>query len=306
MGEDELPSSGTRRKDGEKKINIFVSGSKGFISRHLIKLLEDKGHTVIGYDIIDGYDLRDYGQMKLIFDTHKPEQVYHIGGQAYLDKGEANPYYDIDVNIKGMINILRCCTEHNSQLLYTSSGAIYGVGDIPHYEDNKPIPVSNYGCSKLAAEQYLNKWAITEALDAKTVRFSSIYGKGRNAGPVNIFCKRASENKSITIYGSGGQTRDYVHVSDVCNGMILVMERGKRGEAYNLGYGEEHSVSEVAHLVKKHHSSTEILYEKAEYSAYDLPRSWFDVGKAKKLGYNPKIDLPLGVNLTLFEYMENV
>jgi len=233
-----------------------------------------------------------------------PDQIYHLAGQAYLNTGEANPYNDLDVNAKGMINLLRLTENTDISLIYTSTGAVYGLSEVPHKEDSACRPMCNYGISKLAAELYLQKWVSTRGVDAKIVRFSSIYGPGRRAGPVNVFLRQAINGKPITVHGSGSQTRDYVHVEDVVRGMELVQERGQRGHIYNLGFGEEHSVAEVAGIVQQIYPSTSIEYVKAEYSPYDLPRSWFDITKARGLGYNPRMHLELGIRSTAFD-MEN-
>lgn len=236
--------------------------------------------------------------MKLIFTQHNIEQVYHIGGQAYLDVGESNPYYDVDVNIKGMINLLKLCREYDARMVFTSTGAVYGQTEVPHKEDSPCNPMSNYGCSKLSAETYLKKYSATEGVDARIVRFSSIYGEGRKAGPVNIFLRLAHDGKPLLLNGGGMQTRDYVYVEDVCDGMMRVMEYGRRGEVYNLGYGEERTVRDVADIVHDMYPDTVVKTVSGDYNLYDVQRSWFNIDKAKKLGYNPRYDLELGIRYT--------
>jgi UDP-glucose 4-epimerase len=116
---------------------------------------------------------------------------------------------------------------------------------------------------------------------------------------VNIFCQQALAGGPLTVYGTGSQTRDVVHVDDVVRGLERVAERGRAGEVYNVGCGEEHSVIEVARQVKKAMPHVEITFKKHAKSMFDLPRSWFDISKVNNLGWEPKIDLPLGIGLTL-------
>jgi UDP-glucose 4-epimerase len=206
-----------------------------------------------------------------------------------------------------MVNLMETIDrlDFDTTVLYTSTGAVYGLSPLPHREDQVCRPMGNYGVSKLAAEKYLQKWVATQGVDAKVVRFSSVYGHKRRAGPVNIFCQQALKGGPITVYGTGAQTRDVVHVDDVVRGLERVAERGRAGEVYNVGCGVEHSVLEIARQVKKTMPYVEITYKKHAKSMFDLPRSWFDISKVKNLGWEPKIDLPLGIGLTLKDLEED-
>ena len=164
-------------------------------------------------------------------------------------------------------------------------------------------PVSNYGVSKLAAEKYLQKWVITKGIDAKIVRYSSVYGAGRMHGPVNIFINKALAGQPLTVYGTGTQTRDLTYIDDAICGTELVMERGQRGEVYNVGLGREHSVAEVARMISKHFS-TSIEFVRHDLGPFDLSRSWYDITTIKGLGYVPKTDLALGISCTIFDLKE--
>ena len=272
----------------------LISGSKGFIASKMVEYLEDKGNTVIGYDIIDGYDLRDYGQLELVFKQNNIQQVYHIGGQAFLYKGEANPYYDNDVNVKGTINLVKLCIKYGASLLFTSTGAVYGRNEPPHREDMNCTPLCNYGVSKLSAEKYIQKHCITEDMDAKIVRFSSVYGEGRRHGAVNAFINKAKQGEPITIYGDGSTTRDYIHVDDVCEALYTVMNKGDSGEVYNVGSGVETSLLEVAGLVRRY-LPVEIKMVEREQGKYDVQRNHFNIDKLTALGYSNQFTLKQGI-----------
>jgi len=284
-------------------LKVMVTGGSGWIGSNLVEYLYERDHEVFNYDIVKGYDIMDYDQLEGVIRQNSFDMIYHLAAQAFLGPGEENPYRDIGINISGMVNLLRCLEGFDIPMVYTSSGAVYGIGPVPHREDLVCKPVSNYGCSKLAAEKYLQKWVITKGIDAKIVRFSSVYGPGRNHGPVNIFINKGMKNEPLTVHGTGMQTRDLTHIDDALRGLELVMERGRRGEIYNIGLGEEHSVAEVAKIVQRQFS-VPIVNVKHQLEPFDLLRSWYDITKAKGLGYRAKMDLELGIGSTIFDMKE--
>lgn len=260
----------------------------------MISELSRNGHYTFNYDIKDNLDILDRKTMYETFTKIEPEEVYHLAGSVHMGPAEDNPWWDAKVNIFGTLNILKMCEAFSCRLLYTGTGASYGISGTPHGEDDPPMPVSDYGVSKLAAELYVRKRAWVHNLDAKVVRFSSVYGPGREMGPVNTFIKQAREKGYMTVHGPGHHTRDLCDVRDAVAGAIMVMEKGNPGELYNIGSGEEHSVIEVAWIIHEL-SGAEIRHVPFEYGRFDLPRSRFDISKARELGYEPEISLEEGI-----------
>lgn len=273
---------------------ILITGASGFVGSHLRAELERGGHRVLNYDIKEGLDILDIDQMERTFRGFEPEEVYHLAGSVYMGPAEEDPERDIGLNYLGTLNVLRMCEVFGCRLLYTGTGASYGISGPPHREGDFPRPVSNYGISKLAAELLVRKWAWVHGLDARVVRFSSVYGPGRREGPVNTFIRQAREQGYMTVYGAGDHTRDLLHIGDAVRGVLTAMERGRPGELYNIGSGEEHSVVEVAWIVHGL-SGAEIRHVPYEFSRFDLPRSRFDISRARRLGYEPKVDLEQGI-----------
>lgn len=290
-------------------MKIMITGSSGFIGGRLLKYFEDQNFEVVGFDYKENrdHDIADFYKVRSFLAEHQPEYIYHIAAQSFLKPGEDDPWNDLQINAIGMVNLMEAITQldFGTNVLYTSTGAVYGLSELPHREDSICKPMGNYGVSKLAAEKYLQKWVMTQGIDAKIVRFSSVYGHRRRAGPVNIFCQQALNGGPITVYGTGSQTRDVVHVDDVVRGLERVAERGNAGEVYNVGCGVEHSVLEIARVVRKKMPRVEIEFKQHEKSAFDLPRSWFDISKVKNLGWEPKINLELGISLTLKDLEEH-
>jgi len=282
-------------------MKALVTGSSGFIASNLVRYLKEKGYDVVSYDIKTGQDILNFDQLRNTFIENEFDEVYHLAAQAFIGPGEADPYRDLDINGKGMLNMLRCIEEFRVPMVFTSSGSVYGLTDsFPHKENALIRPTANYGCTKRLAELYLQKWVIMAEINAKIIRFSSVYGPGRGMnGPVNVFLTLAMRGKPLTVYGDGSQTRDTVYVDDALYGLILVQQKGVPGEVYNIGCGEEHSAAEIAAVVSRL-TGAEVSYILGhEFSKFDVKRSYYDISKLKTLGYTPRYSLLDGVKKTL-------
>lgn len=282
----------------------LVTGSSGFIGRNLVRNLRGSGYQVVEYDLKTGQDILNYEQLYQTFKDHAGfDEVYHLAAQAFVGPGEAEPYKDLDINGKGMLNMLRCIDHFCTPMVFTSSGSVYGLTDsFPHSEDALIRPTANYGCTKRLAELYLQKWVMMNDVEARIIRFSSVYGTDRGKqGPVNVFLELALEGKPLTVYGDGSQTRDMVHISDAISGVRCVLENGEPGEIYNIGIGREHSVKEVAEIVSELTGTELIFVEGHKFSPFDVKRSYYDISKIKGLGWEPKISLPVGILRTYKE-----
>jgi len=278
---------------------VLVTGGSGWIGSCLVENLRSQGDEVFNYDLKDGYDITDVKQLNDVFYDFRPDQVFHLSAQAFLEPGEKNPYMDVDVNIKGMINMLQCLERYRAPMVFTSSGAVYGITHaVPHREDSPCHPMSNYGCSKLAAEFYLKKWVKTKGIDAKILRFSSVYGPGRKHGPVNIFINQALRGGPLSVYGDGSHTRDITYITDAIKGAKIVLGAGAPGEVYNIGSGVETSVREVAEIVANYFD-VEIEYFEHAFSEFDLKRSCYDIVKAGGIGYFSSVSIHEGIIKTI-------
>lgn len=283
---------------------VLVTGDQGFLGQGLTEYLCGKNKIVIGYDIATGQDITDFEQLHSTFVEYKPDLVFHLAAQAFVGKGESDPYHDLRVNGVGMLNVLRCVEEFGVDMVFTSSGAVYGITThVLHNEHIKPGPIANYGCTKRLAELYLQKWVIKDNVYAMIARFSSVYGPGRGKhGAVNAFIELALEGKPLTVHGDGSQTRDMIYRGDAIRGLELVMDAGRPGEIYNIGCGKGHSVKDVAEIVSDL-TGAEIVYDvEPEFSKFNVKHNKFDVTKAfRELNFRPEYDLFEGIKHTLEE-----
>jgi UDP-glucose 4-epimerase len=241
---------------------ICVTGGAGFIGSHVAEALVGAGHQVVIVDdlssgrkenVPDGAelavcDVRSEEAASLLVDR-KVEILVHHAAQMDVRRSVADPVFDADVNILGMLNLLeRARGGALRQVVFASTGgAIYGEQDFSPADESHPArPVSPYGVAKLACERYLFYYHVQYGLDAVCLRYANVYGPRQNphgeAGVVAIFARRLIDGGQPYIHGDGTQTRDYVYVGDVVAANLAAV--GRPGFAvYNVGTGVETDVN---------------------------------------------------------------
>jgi len=273
---------------------IIVTGGSGFVGSHLVKRLRNQGYQVFNYDLVEKHDILDETHMSKVFNEFQPDEVYHLGGSVHMSPAEDDPETDFKLNYLGTLNVLKMCVRHGCRMLFTGTGATYGLSGSPQREEDMPRPVSNYGVSKRAAELLIQKYVECHDIHATITRYSSVYGPGRNAGPVNLMLKNALEKGWIRVDGPGHHTRDLIDIRDALDGTVLVMEKGMAGQIYNVGSGVETAIVEVAWIIHEL-TDAEIRHIPYKYGKFDLPRSRYDISKASQLGFVSRISLREGI-----------
>ena len=247
-------------------MKILVTGGAGFIGSHVVDAFVAVGHAVAVVDNLSTgsrrwlnpkasfhpVDLRS-ARLDEVFAAERPEAVAHLAAQAAVGRSVVDPAFDASVNIGGGLNLLDCCRRFGvRRLIYSSSGgAGYGDTDvIPTPEEHASWPVSPYGITKVAIEQYVEALGPLGGMRGISLRYANIYGPRQNpqgeAGVIAIFCHRLLSGQPLIINGDGGQTRDFVHVEDVARANVLALEHDEVTGAVNIGTGIETSVTEIA------------------------------------------------------------
>jgi UDP-glucose 4-epimerase len=239
-------------------VRAIVTGGAGFIGSALVDALVTRGDEVVVIDdlssgrreqVHDGATLR-VGDIREpltdVFAEAQPEVVFHLAAQIDVRASVADPVADARANVLGTVNVLEAARTHDAQVIFASTGgAIYGECDTPASEDAARLPLSPYGTSKLAAEEYLATWNRLYGTRHAALRLGNVYGPRQDphgeAGVVAIFLSRIRDGEQATIYGDGSQTRDYVYVGDVARAFVGAV--GAEGSVFNVGTGEETSVT---------------------------------------------------------------
>ncbi len=299
-------------------MKVLVTGGAGFIGSHTTDALIAAGHSVAVLDNLAAgkreqvnpaarfyqIDLREAERVKEVIGKEKPEAIVHLAAQMDVRRSVADPVYDAQVNLVGMLNLMEAARVNGLRRVVFSStgGAIYGEQEsYPCAEDHPTRPVSPYGVAKLATERYLFFYKVQYGIDYLAVRYANVYGPRQDphgeAGVVAIFCGRMLEGKPVTIFGTGEQTRDYVYVADVVQANLAALDAAVTG-AVNIGTGFETSVNRLFEELAG--SSYELKPVYAPARPGEQQRSAISPARAaRELNWRPQVALADGLSRTL-------
>jgi UDP-glucose 4-epimerase len=249
-------------------MRVVVTGGAGFIGSHIVDAYVARGWQVaIVDDLSTGersnlnpkadfhqIDIRDARLAALIAEL-KPDVVNHHAAQMDVRRSVADPGFDTDVNVTGSVRLLQACADAAvKRVIFASSGgAIYGEPvSVPQDEEHPRAPLSPYGCAKLSVEHYLHYFRTVHGLSSVALRYANIYGPRQSAageaGVIAIFARRLLAGESVTINGTGEQTRDFVYVGDVVAANVAAAGGAWQG-SFNIGSGVETTVVRLYELI---------------------------------------------------------
>ena len=300
----------------------LVTGGAGFIGSHVADLFLEKGFEV---DIVDdlssgkrqnlpekarfhdiGVNSREFAE---VVRAGRYDVIAHLASQIDVRKSVADPINDATINILGTLNLMETLRKNDlkSRVVFTSTGGVlYGDFNTPPNAETYPKdPESPYAISKLSIELYLAYYGRVHGQEAVALRFGNVYGPRQDphgeAGVVAIFCGRILNNRPLTIFGDGKQTRDYVYVGDVARAVWMAAtkplpEKGRMdARAFNIGTGVGTSVIDVAKKLQAAAGSS-VPIEFAPHRPGEQQESFVNVEKAKQLlGWTPQVKLEEGL-----------
>jgi UDP-glucose 4-epimerase len=294
-------------------VRAVVTGGAGFVGSHVVRALLARGDEVAIVDNLSSgrrenvpeeatlivADIRE--PLAGTFAEAGPDVVIHLAAQIDVRRSVAEPGFDAAVNVLGTISVLEAAREHDAQVVFSSTGgAIYGECEGPAPETAERRPISPYGTSKLAAEEYLAAYNRLYGSGHVALRYGNVYGPRQDphgeAGVVAIFFNCFLSGTTPKIYGDGRQTRDYVYAGDVARATLAAV--GHDGGVYNVGTARETSVLELYELCREV-AGVDVEPEHAPERAGELQRSVVDVSLAERdLGWRPETPLADGLRET--------
>ncbi|PKO09587.1 MAG: epimerase [Chloroflexi bacterium HGW-Chloroflexi-2] len=262
-------------------MRIFITGAAGFIGSALANKMVKEGHYVRGLDDLSTGDpdrlLPDVefirgdinDRPKLWTLLQDVDCVYHVAARVVVPESVLYPREYNLVNVGGTVTLMEAMRDAGvRRVVFTSSGAIYGnQSSQPVKESAIPQPRSPYAVSKLSAEYYIHTIGSLWGIETVNLRIFNAYGPGQQMPPTHPpvipnFLKQAHSNSTLVVHGDGIQTRDYIYIDDVVNGLIAAVSATNiNRETINLGSGRETSVRELTRLVAEiTGKSPEVVY----------------------------------------------
>jgi len=303
-------------------MKIFITGGAGFVGKNLVDSFLKKNDIITVYDnfsneslehmsnflkktvtLVEG-DITDYQSVeKALTDI---DIVIHLAAKISVEESFINPRKTFEVNVNGTENILKACVKNNIQnIIVASSAAVYGKSTtFPLSESSPTTPISPYGVSKVEMENHLTDYSKKYSLNCIALRFFNIYGKGQTdeyAGVITKFLTNIAENKPLTIFGDGFNTREFIEVEDVINSIHCSIKniQEKRGNCYNIAIGKSVTINELAELMLSiSGKKLEIKYEKPRDGDIIHSQASIDLAKTE-LNFLPKISLKEGLKKLL-------
>jgi len=269
-------------------MKILITGDKGFVGVETVKLLnkevnyaKKRIHEVIGYDLMDGFDIEDRDQLREFVMQNRPDRILHLAAVARFADADANPKRAFQTNVIGTANVASVAKEAHIPLVYASTGSVYMPINLdpPITEEFPGKGNSVYGCTKFMGEEY-----VREQNPYIILRYAHLYGKEKRMhGLIGGFLDRINRGLEPTLYG-GKQSNDFTYITDVARANVLALTApwDKWNQTYNIGTGEELSAQEAGDIVCEF-AGYEGKVEVVPQREVDPGRFVFDTSKAESM-----------------------
>ena len=301
-----------------KRRKVVVTGGAGFIGSHIVEKICTDNEVIIIDDLSSGKleniagfnnnvkfiqgNILDADLLNELLDG--VDFVFHEAALASVSRSIEDPLFANDVNICGTLKVLTAARDHNvKKVIFASSAAIYGNSLVSPQKETIPAnPQSPYALTKLTGEYYCQIFSQVYNLPTICLRYFNVYGPRQDptseyAAVIPKFITRLLENKHLTIYGDGRQTRDFIFVEDIVDANIVAAESEAMG-VFNIGSGNRTSINFLAKtlmniLAKK------LPIEKRNPRLGEVRHSIADISHAESIGFKPKFTLEVGLQKTI-------
>ena len=297
------------------KTRALITGAGGFIGSHLTERLLASDWEVTSVTrslsgkpnhvrrVLSDSTLFE-GDLSALLAAGKLDQdfdyVFHLAGSASVPDSIASPEMDLQNNVGLTLALLENVRRRSNKpkIVYLSSAAVYGNPvSMPITEDNSVGPISPYGISKLASESYMRVYAEIFSVPTVVVRPFSVYGPRQEKLVIYDLLKQLEAGgTTLNIRGDGTQARDFIHVSDVVDAILLIADNAPfAGEAYNVGSGSSVTVKDLVALLLIATGQTRKVVYSDKINAGEPLRWQVDIAKLRALGFSPRVPLQDGL-----------
>lgn len=305
---------------------ILITGGCGFVGANLVNRLLQDGHQIIVIDDLSSSDEKNF-ENKVIFVkgsieddklldecfSYKPEYLVHLAALFANQNSVDHPIKDLAVNGFGTIKILDWAKKKGvKKVLYSSSSCVYGNKSMMIESDNDLHPDTPYAITKLLGENYTKFWATYHKLDVVSLRLFNVYGPGDLPGiyrsVVPNFIKLALQGKSLTITGTGNETRDFCYIDDTINGICKVLfNKTTPGDIFNIATGKKTTILEIANIINKYcNNKSEIIFDNLRDWDIVLHRQANIDKISSQFGFTPTTEIDSGIKKTCDWLKQNI
>jgi dTDP-glucose 4,6-dehydratase len=329
-------------------VKILVTGGAGFIGTSVVRHLLAAGHAVVNLDKLtyagsnpplgtlgapgrywlEVADVADRAAVERVFKTHAPDAVMHLAAETHVDRSIDRPDDFIATNLVGTFTMLEVARQWWRQLEgeakarfrfhHISTDEVFGsLGPEGRFTEETPFrPNSPYAASKAGADHLARAWHRTFGLPVVTTNCSNNYGPWQFPEKlIPLMILNAIDGKPLPVYGAGANVRDWLYVGDHAAALALVLERGRLGETYNIGGGEERQNIEVVRLLcalldeavpnSPHRPHRKLIAYVEDRPGHDLRYAIDDSKLRREFGWRPSESLESGLRKTVRWYLDN-
>ena len=327
-------------------MTILVTGGSGFIGSALVRhLVLDRGESVVNVDCLtyaateastaavrgneryafERADIRDAAEMARIFTAYRPRAVVHLAAESHVDRSIDRPGAFIETNVIGTYTVLEAARQHLAdypndafRFIHVSTDEVYGtLGEEGMFSETSPYqPNSPYSASKAASDHLARAWFHTYGLPTIVTNCSNNYGPFQFPEKlIPVMVLNALQGRSLPVYGTGTNVRDWLHVEDHARALALVLERGTPGETYTIGGSSERNnldlVRQICRIMDElrpdspHAPHDSLISFVTDRPGHDQ-RYAIDATKIEReLGWEPGYDLSVGLHATVAWYLDH-
>ena len=309
------------RTSNQQPRTILVTGGAGFIGSNFVRYMQEKCKIIVVDALKYGSNLNNLKDLdikfvkgnicdyKLMTELIKNvDAIVNFAAESHVDRSISGPYPFIESNIVGTYTILEAMRKVNPQvkLIHISTDEVYGDKKEGYFREDDPLrPSSPYSASKASSDMLVLSYVRTYDLNAIITRCTNNFGPYQF--PEKLIPKaiiRANMNKKIPIYGTGQNVRDWIYVLDHCEAIETVLNKGKKGEIYNISSGNEKTNLEVAKEILSLMGKDNLIEFVEDRPGHDV-RYALDSSKIRKLGWRPKYSFKEALEKTINWYLNN-
>jgi UDP-glucose 4-epimerase len=302
---------------------VLITGGAGFIGSHLVRHFAGQAQVTVLDDLRSGYARNLEGiacrfvRGSILDDASLreamagAEEVYHLAAMISVPESVAKPAECAELNTEGTRRVLAAAVAAGARkVVLASSAAIYGDNPtVPKLESMSPEPKSPYAETKLAGERLLEAYRQAHGLGTTSLRFFNVFGPRQDprsayAAAVPIFIAKALRDEPIGIHGDGGQTRDFVHVTDIVGALAYAGASADMAGTYNVGYGRSQTILELAQEILRLTGSKSAI-EHLPPRAGDVRHSLASTERLLSAGWKPTSSVQSGLAETV-EYFRQL